>query len=101
MNIKSLAMSAFTLLGLSVPMYAVCIWMVERVVRRGAERTWFLTSGQWLALGLGTFSLVEALWHTGRCVLKERSDAFMESPEVLGASSVDEPDDEIPLRNCE
>jgi hypothetical protein len=103
MNINSLSMSALTLLGLSVPMYTVCIWMVERVVRRGAERTWFLTSGQWLALGLGTFSLVEALWHTGRCVLKERrGDAFMESPEVLGALSVDEPyHDEIPLRDRE
>jgi hypothetical protein len=100
MNISRLSVRALTLLSLSVPMYVVCIWMVEKVVRRGSERTWFLTSGQRFALGLGTFSLVETLWHTGRCVLKERrGDAFMDCPEVLGALSADEPYEEIPLRN--
>lgn len=98
-HVTRLSTRAFALLSLSVPMYIVCIYMVERVVRRGAERTWFLTSGQWFALGLGTFSLVEALWHTGRCIVKERRCvAFMDCPEVLGGSTNDGPYGEIALR---
>jgi hypothetical protein len=57
---------AAVLFALCVPFYAVMIYMVEDTVRRESQRTWMESTGQWLALGLGITTVLEATWHVGK-----------------------------------
>lgn len=79
---------AICLLCLSSPLYVVCIWMVENTVRRGSQRQWLTSTGQWFALGIGTFTLVQGLWHTAKCIwLEICGGVFTKEAEVLGGAS--------------
>lgn len=81
---------ALLLLSFQLPIYAVCITMVEAVVRPGSDRPWWLGMGQLLVLGIGAFSLAETLWQVRHCILLERrGNEFMEHPEILGGHSKD------------
>ncbi|KAL8981598.1 MAG: hypothetical protein Q9205_003663 [Flavoplaca limonia] len=86
--IRRLWAKALLLLCFSVPLYLVCIWMVENTVRKGSERRWLSLTGQWFSLGIGTFTLVEALWHTCKCVWSElNGGVFTKESGIFGGHS--------------
>lgn len=76
---------ATLLLLFSVPLYCLCIWVVENTVRGGSQRRWLTSTGQWFALGIRIFTLLEAFGHTGRRIWSEISGGvFTEQPDALG-----------------
>ncbi|KAH9897155.1 hypothetical protein F4778DRAFT_744593 [Xylariomycetidae sp. FL2044] len=73
---------------LSVPLYAFCMWTVENTARRGYDKQWTASSGQWLALGVGVATLTEALWATCKCVWREiyGDGVFADNFSILGGT---------------
>lgn len=62
---------AAVLCALCVPFYVVMIYMVEGTVRRGSQRAWMESTGQWLALGLGIATVLESIWHVAKGIDQE------------------------------
>lgn len=80
LSLRAVALGVFT-----VPVYVLCIVLVEKTVRKGAQGQWIASTGQWFSLGIGISTLIEASWHTGGCILREiRGGDFSRDPEVLG-----------------
>lgn len=80
LSLRAVALGVFT-----VPLYVWCIVLVERTIRRGEEGQWLTSSGQWFSLEIGISTLIEAAWHTSRCIWSDiKGGAFSEDPEALG-----------------
>jgi hypothetical protein len=81
---------AVVLYCICIPFYLILVVMVEDTVRRGSQYLWLKSTGQWLALGLGVSTLIEAIWHTLRCIWRElHGRKFSDSTEVLGGEPND------------
>jgi hypothetical protein len=82
---------AAALCALCVPFYVVMIYMVEGTVRRGTQRVWMESTGQWLALGLGIATVLEAIWHVIKGIDGElrRREPFCSDVGFLGGEELE------------